>query len=228
MAVPGSRLSRWQIPGLGDVGEKRPRHEAVHPHLGRERPGETGGHGMQPGFRRGVGNDVRRRRERPAAGHENDGAPIAFGHARADQRRQPEVALHVDRHNLVVERFADIRDVGVKRRHAGVVHQNVHVAKLLIGNRRQALHVLPTASVRADGQRPLAGARFDLRRQRLAIGDLATGDDDVRPRLGKRQHHLPPEPAAAAGDQGHLAGQVKNARYCMLIHRRSPRDRFRP
>ena len=46
----------------------------------------------------------------------------------------------------------------------------------------------------------------------LAVLQFAAGDDDVGAVVGKRQCHLAPEAAAAAGDEGNLAGQVEEIR----------------
>jgi hypothetical protein len=48
---------------------------------------------------------------------------------------------------------------------------------------------------------------LDLGRHLLAGVDLAAGDHEVRTGGGEGQHHLAAEPAAAARDQRHLAGQ---------------------
>ena len=57
----------------------------------------------------------------------------------------------------------------------------------------------------AHGQRRVAFG-FDLPRHRLAIVELAAGDDEVGAVVGERQRHLPAKTSAAASDKGHLAG----------------------
>ena len=49
----------------------------------------------------------------------------------------------------------------------------------------------------------------DLTRNRLAIVDLAAGDDDVGAALRKCLDHLMAKAATAAGDKNDLAGEIK-------------------
>ena len=51
-------------------------------------------------------------------------------------------------------------------------------------------------------------------RQDVAGVLLADGDDHVRPALRERERHLAPQPAAAAGDEGDLAGEIEQRIGC--------------
>ena len=82
---------------------------------------------------------------------------VALGHARADQRGQAEGALEVDVEHLVVELLASPRRGSVQRRHAGVVHQHVDRAELVVGRGRPARRTGP--SRRRGRRRPVPAAR---------------------------------------------------------------------
>ncbi len=68
---------------------------------------------------------------------------------------------------------------------------------------------------------------LDLGGELLADVELAAGDDDVGTASREGQHHRSPEAAAAAGDEGDLAGQVEarkrvaHGRWCQRVYRTS-------
>ena len=90
----------------------------------------------------------------------------------------------------------------------GVVDEHVDAAEALDDRVDQPIAVVPATDVRGDRERLTAG-RLDLAGERVAGVLLAAADDDGRAALGEREAHLAPEAAAAAGDDGDLAGQVE-------------------
>src|SRR5579875_1966362 len=101
-------LGLFQIPRLADIGEKRSGHQRVDPYGRPELFGQRLGHGVQSGFGRGVGDDVRRRPQR-ARGADVDDRPAARGdHPLTDQGRQPERALEVEVDDRVEQLLGDI------------------------------------------------------------------------------------------------------------------------
>ena len=105
-----------------------------------------------------------------------------------------------------------VRDVVVERRHARVVDEDVdrpELARRRGRPGRRASSQRPTCAPIAE--RPAPVVLGDLRRERLAGRAVAAGDDDVRARRGEAERHRAAQPAAASGDQGHLAAEVEAA-----------------
>ena len=76
------------------------------------------------------------------------------------------------------------------------------------GRLDQAVDVVPAAGVDRHGQ-GAAAQRPHLLGHRLAGLQLAACDNHVGAGAGEGAHHLQPQPAAPAGDQGDLAREVE-------------------
>src|SRR6185369_9458430 len=124
-------------------------------------------------------------------------------------RGEAERALQVHVEDLVPEVLGDVLDAVVERRHARVVDEHVDAAELAVGAVGEGLDLAPVPHVAGHRQRAPPGGRAHLVRGGLAGGELAAGDDDVGARLREGQYHGAAEAAAAAGDEGDLAGEVK-------------------
>ena len=142
--MPCSRDRR--VPGLGDVGEERARHDAVDPHRGPEGLGEALGQRVEARLGGVVGQHVGRGTERAGARDVDDGSTIwAVRHPRADQRGEAERALEVDADHLVPQLLGHRGEVGVERRHAGVVDQHVDPPEGGVGLLDQTRRSRPSA-----------------------------------------------------------------------------------
>ena len=82
------------------------------------------------------------------------------------------------------------------------------MTELVVRGVREAFEVVPAPDMAGDGQRTTTGLPLHLVGHLLARLDAAAGDDDIGAVTGEGEHHLPPEPTAPAGDEGHLARQV--------------------
>ncbi len=150
---------------------------------------------------------MRLRLERRRARKIDDRAALARDHLLADQDREPERPLEVHVQDLVEQRLGRFGQRRRERRHAGIVHQNIYAPKMAVGRLGETIIVLPVADMRRDRQRP-AAELLDLARDLLAGLKLAAGDDDIRARLRKRQHHLAPEPARASCDERDFVREI--------------------
>ena len=134
-------------------------------------------------------------------------AAAIFSPASADSLNGP-FQVHVQ--HLVVKRFGHVGQLVVQRRHAGVVHQHVEPAETLFGQCQQALVGLPVTRVVLHGQGCAAAVGLDLRRQRLAVVQLAAGDDHAGTGPGKGQADFPADSPAATGNDGNPPFQILN------------------
>src|SRR5690606_34759291 len=129
-------------------------------------------------------------------------------HAVAHQSREAKRPLEVDPYHLVKQGLGNIGGGGGDRRHAGVVDQHIHLAKLGVGSVHQAVDLVPVADMAAVGEGFAAeGAHFAG--GFLAVFHLAAGDHHIGAAHRKSLDHLVAEAAAAAGDQHHFAGKVE-------------------
>ena len=140
---------------------------------------------------------------------------MVLHHPRADEHGQAERALEVDGENLVVQLLGHAHEVRIERGHPGVVDEHVDLAEAVVGGVDEAVELVPVADVAGDGQGLTARGRLHLLGHRLAVVELATGDDDVGARLGQAEHDGVSETAAATGDDGDLVGDVE-IRHCRL------------
>src|SRR5439155_1300296 len=97
----------------------------------------------------------------------------------------------------------------VERGHAGVVDEDVDLAEAVVGRIDQPFELVPVADMAGNGQGLAAGRRLHLLGYRLAVVELAAGDDHVGPGGRQAEHDLLPEPPAAAGDESDAAGEVE-------------------
>ena len=67
---------------------------------------------------------------------------------------------------------------------------------------------LVTSTSSATASRPEA---VQLRHRRRVLRRVAPGDDDRGARLGQAARHAEPDPAVAAGDDGHTAAEVEQS-----------------
>jgi hypothetical protein len=134
--------------------------------------------------------------------------PSPSAHARADQDAQPERAAGVDGVDLVVQVLSHCGEVGVGRRHAGVVHQDVAAPEVVVHGVDQPVALLPAAHVTGQRQDVSSRRRRDLAGRGLAILELPAGDHDVGAGGREPLGHRPADAPAAARDQGHLAAQA--------------------
>ena len=93
----------------------------------------------------------------------------------------------------------------VERRHARVIDQDVDLAEALVSGIGQRLELVPIADMAAVRQGLAPEALLHILRQRLAVVELATRDDDIGSVLGESEHHLAAHPATAPGHQRDLA-----------------------
>jgi hypothetical protein len=135
--------------------------------------------------------------------------PSPRGHALAEQDAEAERSPGVDGVDLVVELGGHRREVVVGRRHAGVVHQHVASAQLVVGAIGQAVAVLPASGVERDRDGPASGGGLDLGCGALAGVELAAGHHDIGTSRSEALGDGPADAAAAAGHHRHLAGQVE-------------------
>lgn len=217
-ALGGDALHRLvdeiPIPGLGDVGAKRAGHDAVHAHVRAEGLGEADGDGVQSGFGRGVGKDVRGRMDGGDRGDVDDrtrssGGPTSLHHARTDQRTEAEGAFQVESEHGVPELFIDVEDRLVQRRLAGIVDQDVEAAQFVPGEVGETFQFRPAAHVTGIRQAPTSGSGFDLAGCFLAGLERSAGDDHIGALAGEGQRHLAAETPAAAGHEGGATGEIE-------------------
>src|SRR5271156_6214697 len=104
------RVVRWlvQIPRLADVGEEGAGHQGVDPDLRPECPRKALGHRVEPGLRRGVGDDVGCRAQRARGADVDDRPAAGRDHSLTDQRGQPKWTLEVEIHHRVEQLLGDI------------------------------------------------------------------------------------------------------------------------
>ena len=77
---------------------------------------------------------------------------------------------------------------------------------MVVGGVDQVGQLVPVADVAGDGQGLTAGGRLHLLGHRLAVVELAAGDDDVGSRLRQSEDDGVPETAASTGDDGDAIG----------------------
>jgi hypothetical protein len=203
------RVELVHVPVAREIGEEAARHDAVDPHLRPERVRERDRHRVHPGLRGGVGDDAAVRPDRTDAAHVDDRPSLPRGHARADERGQAERPLQVHGEHLVVEFLRDVGDPVVDGRHARIVDEHVDLFERPVGGVRESIEVRPAADVTGVRERVATGLGLDLARELLAALEPPARDHDVGTGAREGEHHLPSHPAAAAGDERHLAGEIE-------------------
>ena len=132
---------------------------------------------------------------------------LAGRHSLGNLRGEPKWSLEVEVHHAVEQRFADLMR-WLSRRHAGIVDQNVDATEFGIGKFDQAIDIRPATCMGGDGERSAAHGAHVGGGGFTGV-QLAAGDNQVGAAGGEGLHHLQTKAAAAAGDQGHLAGQIE-------------------
>ena len=164
---------------------------------------------------RGVGDAPHRPPDREVARHVHDASASLARHHRQRHARQIEHGVHVHVHVVVPVLVGHLGDERVGE-DTGVVQQDVQPSGALDGLARRgdaasagsvivagmASAVPPAASISSAVPRsvpPLAGGGVEA----------ARGDDDGRAMACHREGELSSDAPAAAGDEGHLVGEVR-------------------
>jgi hypothetical protein len=192
-----------------DIGRERAGHYRVGPHLRGVGVHQPLGKLIHPCLGHAIDKLMSARAQRTDRAYVDDRAAVTLVHASADDRRQPERTASVQAMDLVVVRLGDRREVGIQRRRARVVHQDVDAPRRRVGFADEAVAVLPHADVGGDRPRPAAGGLADLPGERLTSSELAAGDDHVRPGRRVGAHDGGADPPAAAGHERDPPGQVE-------------------
>ena len=87
----------------------------------------------------------------------------------------------------------------------------VDLAEPFVGRLDQSVELIPAAHVHLVRHRGAAGLGLDLLGGGHAVLQLAAGDHHVGAAARGGERHLAAQPAAAAGDQDHLAGQIEKS-----------------
>ena len=169
--------------------------------------GQAERHGVQRRLGRAIGHHPGQRHQRTRGGDVDDAAALAFRHAVRHLRREAEGALEIEVHDGIEQLLGDLV-AGRSWPHAGVVDQDVDAAKGGIGLFHQPVALRPFADMGADSDGAAAKGTAFLG-HRFAIFQIAAGDDDIGAALGQSLDHLIAQTPAAAGDQRHLAGEIK-------------------
>ena len=162
-------------------------------------------------FGRVVGNRLHAARVAAQAGnrrHIDDAARLARNHAvLGDVLRQDEVATHIEVHHLVpgLDRMVFSRCAPSR---AGVVNQNIHMAKALDGLVGQCADVgffgaVGGNPVHVNAGRFQGGSRFNQ------VFGFARTQHDFGTRFAQRLRHLQAQAARAASHEGGFALEVK-------------------
>ena len=199
-----------QHPGLRDQGWGQRVHRDS---LVREAAGQEVGQPAQPGFRGRIVRPDDPAGERGHRRHEQDPAESARRHARQRALGQQERGAQVDRHHLVEIGGGHFRQ-RLPAAQPGVADQH--------RDRAEGVLYRATSSPGAAGRlrsAPSAMAMAPVAAMSAAVRSAAYAAVPVAHRHlrpGRRQpvRHRPPDPAAAPGNQGHLAGQWRTH----LIH----------
>ena len=144
-------------------------------------------------------------------GDVDDRAVLPRPHLVCDQLREPEVGLHVGRHDLGEGVIGDLGERAVVRVDGGVADDDVDAPPGSAGFLDQAfeLGLAPHVAGEAEDRESLVG---ELPLCRLDPSFVPAGDDHACAVLGERPCDGLADPLGGAGDDGGLAGEVEEAR----------------
>ena len=141
---------------------------------------------------------------------EGDWAPLnvlllqQFDHGVGHGLGQKKGAFEIDAHHLVIALFPHGQNIhALTRRHAGIIHQQIHAAKMVQTARCQRLAIRGHAYIGLHGKRLRAFLRDEICRFGRGFRIAAIVDHQRPPFGGQAQRNAAPNAAPGAGDQRH-------------------------
>jgi hypothetical protein len=157
-----------------------------------------------------VGTEQRAAHEAAYRGDDDHRSVLALRHRRQRHVAQPQVAVQVGLDDLVERLVGSCRRRAEVRVGGRIAHDDVDPVPFRDAGIDKCLQLGLVPHVTGVGERRAAGGG-DLRRGCLAALGLATRDDDTRAVHRHLHRDRLADPAARAGNEGHLARQVEHA-----------------